>query len=95
MADSEDAKTIGYIAAQGQLLLHHLGMVYEIQEMFVHPEFRGKGIGHQLMAALETHLRNRECRSFEVTTNEKRAATQHFYAACGFNKTHVKFTKEW
>ncbi|MBO9635319.1 MAG: GNAT family N-acetyltransferase [Chitinophagaceae bacterium] len=95
VADSEEGKTIGFISAHGQLLLHHLGMVYEIQEMFVHPEFRGKGIGHLLIGALETRLRDRECRSFEVTTNTKRVATQDFYASCGFNKTHVKFTKEW
>lgn len=86
---------IGYISCHGQLLLHHLGMVYEIQEMFVDPLHRGQGIGHQLIGALETRLRDRECRSLEVTTNAKRAATQEFYAACGFTKSHVKFTKEW
>ncbi|HVK47870.1 MAG TPA: GNAT family N-acetyltransferase [Pseudobacter sp.] len=86
---------IGYISCHGQLLLHHLGMVYEIQEMFVDPLHRGHGIGHQLIGALETRLRDRECRSLEVTTNAKRAATQEFYAACGFTKSHVKFTKEW
>lgn len=86
---------IGYISCHGQLLLHHLGMVYEIQEMFVDPLHRGQGIGHQLIEALETRLRDRECRSLEVTTNAKRAATQEFYAACGFTKSHVKFTKEW
>ena len=86
---------IGYISCHGQLLLHHLGMVYEIQEMFVDPLHRGQGIGHQLIGALETRLRDRECRSLEVTTNAKRVATQEFYASCGFTKSHVKFTKEW
>lgn len=86
---------VGYISCHGQLLLHHLGMVYEIQEMFVDPLHRGQGIGHQLIEALETRLRDRECRSLEVTTNAKRASTQEFYAACGFAKSHVKFTKAW
>lgn len=95
VAESPEGETIGFISAHGQILLHHLGMVYEIQELFVHPEFRGKGIGHQLIGAMEGLLRERECRSFEVSTNAKRAATQEFYAACGFGKTHVKFTKEW
>jgi PhnO protein len=95
VAEDATGNIIGYISAHGQLLLHHLGMVYEIQEMFVSSGFRGKGIGHQLIDALETNLRNRECRSLEVTTNAKRAATQEFYANCGFNKTHVKFTREW
>ncbi|MGN6417066.1 MAG: GNAT family N-acetyltransferase [Pseudobacter sp.] len=86
---------VGYISCHGQLLLHHLGMVFEIQEMFVDPLHRGQGIGHRLIEILETHLRERECRSLEVTTNAKREATQEFYAACGFTKSHVKFTKTW
>ena len=94
VAIDSNGRIAGYLSCHGQLLLHHLGMVYEIQEMFVDPEFRGKGIGHQLMEALETHLRDRECRSLEVTTNAKRTLTQEFYTACGFQKTHVKFTKE-
>lgn len=93
-ADSNDIP-IGYISCHGQLLLHHLGMVYEIQEMFVDPVHRGQGIGSRLLEALETRLRERECRSLEVTTNAKRTATQEFYSSCGFNKSHVKFTKEW
>lgn len=87
--------TVGYLSCHGQLLLHHLGMVYEIQEMFVDPLHRGQGIGHRLIEVLETHLRDRECRSLEVSTNAKRLATQEFYAACGFTKSHVKFTREW
>ena len=83
----------GYLSCHGQLLLHHGGMVYEIQEMFVRKDFRSKGIGQLLIGALEERLNNRECLSLEVTTNQKRLATQEFYSRNGFVKTHVKFTK--
>lgn len=87
-------KAIGFISCHGQLLLHHLGMVYEIQEMFIHQDFRNQGIGQQLIGALEASLRDRECRSLEVSSNAKRTAAHAFYIRNGFKQSHVKFTKE-
>lgn len=95
LAENPEGKVIGYTSCHGQLLLHHLGMAYEIQEMFIEENFRGKGVGQQLIGAIESRLRETECKVFEVTTNVKRVATQEFYARCGFNKSHVKFTKEF
>ena len=89
----EGSNVIGYLSCHGQNLLHHLGMVYEIQEMFVDSEQRGKGIGRQLLAVLENQLRERECVGLEVSSNLTRAATHEFYVSCGFKKSHFKFTK--
>ncbi|WP_127128973.1 GNAT family N-acetyltransferase [Pseudoflavitalea rhizosphaerae] len=93
--DESTNKVIGFISCHGQILLHHLGMVYEIQEMFVDLEFRSLGIGHLLIGALEERLRDRECRSLEVSSNAKRTAAHEFYIRNGFIKSHVKLTKEW
>ena len=92
--DSTRSKVIGFISTHGQILLHHLGMVYEIQEMFVDQEFRSHGIGQQLIEALEERLRDRECRCLEVTSNAKRTAAHEFYTRNGFIQSHVKLTKE-
>lgn len=93
--DTVTPRLTGFISCHGQLLLHHLGMVYEIQEFFVDPDYRGQGIGQQLIRVLELHLRDRECVSLEVTSNTKRVATHEFYSRSGFTKSHLKFTKEW
>lgn len=84
---------VGYVSCYGQLLLHHLGMIYEIQEFFVDEEQRSRGLGKALLAALETILRDRSPVSFEVTTNKTRQAAQSFYESNGFVQTHVKLVK--
>lgn len=91
----ENSTVIGYLSCHGQPLLHHLGMVYEIQEMFVDEDQRGKGIGRKLVAELESRLRDRECRGIEVSSNATRTATHEFYVSCGFKKSHFKFTKAY
>lgn len=87
-------KIVGYLGCYGQLLLHHMGMVYEIQEMFVDQVYRGSGIGKRLLTAVEEMLKNRPCVSFEVTTNKVRAEALRFYEQNGFVQTHFKLVKE-
>ncbi|NML20290.1 GNAT family N-acetyltransferase [Pseudoflavitalea sp. G-6-1-2] len=91
----ENSKVIGYLSCHGQNLLHHLGMVFEIQEMFVDAGQRGKGIGRKLVSELENRLRDRECCGVEVSSNATRTATHEFYVSCGFKKSHFKFTKAY
>lgn len=83
---------VGYISCHGQMLLHHLGKVYEIQELFVKEEHRGKRIGETLIRALKERLAPEKYASLEVTTNKHRTDTIRFYERCGFDLTHVKFT---
>lgn len=84
---------IGYVSCYGQLLLHHMGMVYEIQEMFVDKQFRGKGIGKYLLDELENRLKDCPHESFEVTTNMFREDAARFYKRNGFALTHWKLVK--
>src|ERR1043165_7473669 len=51
VATLED-KAIGYLSCHGQVLMHHGGLVYEIQELYVEPEYRSMGIGGLLIDAL-------------------------------------------
>jgi PhnO protein len=85
---------VGFISCHGQVLLHHGGMVYEIQEIFVDEVFRGQGVGRALLNALDEKLNIRDYKSLEVTANMKRSETHGFYAKNGFEQTHLKFTRE-
>lgn len=93
VAAQADNEPIGYLSCHGQLLLHHGGIVYEIQELYVEPAWRKKGIGRMLLKALDEYLTRREWKSLEVTTNRKRPETIAFYTRNGFQLTHVKCTR--
>lgn len=89
--DSSNGQVVGYISCHGQVLLHHLGLVYEIQEMYVDAAYRNRGIGKLLLKKLKVSL-PRNCTSLEVTAQNKRLETHAFYEANGFKHSHVKFT---
>ena len=84
---------IGFVSCHGQILLHHLAKVFEIQELFVKKEFRGFQVGQTLITELENILKANGNQFLEVTANIKRENTHAFYARCGFVYTHKKFTK--
>lgn len=89
----ENGKVCGFVSCHSQLLLHHLSIVYEIQEMIVDVAHRGKGLGLGLMKHLEKELKIRKCRLLEVSSNKLRDKAHEFYQNAGFNRTHYKFTK--
>ena len=84
---------IGYISCHSQVLLHHGGKVYEIQEFFVDEHYRSLGVGKQLMQAIEEYAWSGDGKSFEVTVNLKRRRAVEFYLSTGFALTHIKLVK--
>jgi PhnO protein len=89
-----DGKTVGYLGCQGQLLLHHMGWVYEIQEMYVAEDMRGQQVGKALLEKLESILSERDFDTLEVSSNNKRKRAHGFYTQNGFTQSHQKFTKK-
>jgi PhnO protein len=89
-----DNNVVGFISCHGQILLHHEGLVYEIQEIVVSNNDRNKGTGKMLLHALEQIIAKEEYKLLEVACNLKRKDAHRFYLANGFGQTHYKFTKE-
>ncbi|OIN56912.1 GNAT family N-acetyltransferase [Arsenicibacter rosenii] len=85
---------VGYISCHTQLLLHHVGRVGEIQELYVLPACRNQRIGRQLVDRLLQLAAAEGWVNLEVTTNKKRLDTQRFYEQTGFSPTHIKFVKQ-
>ncbi|WP_018621700.1 GNAT family N-acetyltransferase [Spirosoma luteum] len=86
-------EVIGFISCHTQHLLHHGGKVGEIQEFFVRPDRRGKGIGRQLLAAVMALATEKKFVNLEVTTNQKRQDTIRFYERASFLLSHYKLVK--
>jgi PhnO protein len=89
-----DNEVIGFASCHGQLLLHHMGWAYEIQEFYVDKDYRSKGIGKHLLNALEHVLSKENYDVLELTSNMKRTQAHKFYLDNGFEQTHYKFTKK-
>lgn len=52
VAVNEEDEPTGFISCHGQSLLHHEGKVFEIQEIYVARNWRDRGIGKALFAAV-------------------------------------------
>ncbi|HXB45263.1 MAG TPA: GNAT family N-acetyltransferase [Puia sp.] len=93
VAADQENNAVGYISCHGQSLLHHGGMVYEIQELYVEDAWRKQGAGKTLLKALELQLAKRDYQSLEVTAKDKRKEAIELYRKYGFQNTHVKLTR--
>ncbi len=93
VAESEDLNVIGFISCLGQNLMHHEGLVFEIEELIVSQDFQGKGIGHLLVRAVQQEVEKLGAKSFEVTTHKRRTGAHRFYKSVGFINSHEKFTQ--
>jgi len=83
---------IGFISFHTQSLLHHCGLVGEIQEFYIEQNYRNKGIGKQLFAVVIKYANQQGLKSIEVTSNKNRIENIAVYENLGFKLTHNKFT---
>jgi PhnO protein len=83
---------MGFITFHTQYLLHHSGLVGEIQEFYITQNFRNRGIGRKLIAGIMQFADQNNLKSIEVTTNKKRTENIDIYENLGFNLSHNKFT---
>ena len=82
----------GFITFHTQKLMHHAGLVGEIEEFYVTADYRNKGVGRQLVTAIMSFAEARGLKSIEVTTNKRRTENVAIYQFLGFSLTHNKFT---
>ncbi|TBH76541.1 GNAT family N-acetyltransferase [Aquirufa nivalisilvae] len=92
VVESQENQLVGFLSVIGQNLLHHEGMVYEIQELIVTAACQGNGLGRKLIEILRAELKEKDVKSIEVTSNKRRKEAHAFYEAMGFTNSHEKFT---
>ena len=79
-------KAVGFITLSETRALYAGGCFGIIPECYVHPDFRGRGLGAKLLAAAREHARSRGWKRLEVTTPPLPVfdRTLNFYRANGF-----------
>lgn len=87
-----ETEGLGFISFHTQNLLHHCGLVGEIQEFFIHQKYRCQGVGRLLINEILNYAEQNNLKSIEVTTNKKRIENVTIYENLGFTLSHNKFT---
>ena len=60
-----------------------------VESVRVDAQFRGQGIGRELMLFAINRAREENCVSMQLTTNAERADAHRFYENLGFKKSHL------
>jgi GNAT superfamily N-acetyltransferase len=86
------------IATYALLVMHnlaHCGAPSAIAEdVVVHPQRQGQGIGRQLMAHALQQAREAGCYKLALSSNAKRQAAHAFYESLGFQRHGLSFVIE-
>lgn len=69
------------------------GLCAEIESMHVHPAFRSRGIGGQLLSSAVEAARRAGCYRVQLTSNSQRTEAHRFYVRQGFQPSHVGFKR--
>lgn len=83
---------IGFISFHAQKLLHHCGVVGEIQELYVTQNFRNQQIGRFLVNKVKDYATTHNLKSIEVASNKTRTENVCIYKYLAFKLSHNKFT---
>jgi GNAT superfamily N-acetyltransferase len=67
------------------------GLCAELESMHVHPDWRGEGIGRQLLKAAVDRARQLGCYRLQLTSNNERPDAHRFYESMGFHASHRGF----
>ena len=79
-------KAVGYLLAVYVFSLEHLGLTAEIDEFFVLPSARGKGIGDALLRLAEAEFLRRGCTNVSLQLGKGNDEARVFYRAHGYGE---------
>ena len=92
-----DVSLVGVLASSWQLAIHAPGIYALIQDLWVHPAWRGRGVGKTLLDAFLQLARSRGVERVEVGLPQESFArfdaTESFYLSNGFTPNGPRMKK--
>ena len=85
-----NGRTIGSIAIVG-----HSKVDAQLRWFLVHPDYRGLGIGKDLLEKALQFCKERKYKTIFLWTTSELMAASHLYTCFGFSKTEEKTHKTW
>lgn len=83
----EQAETVGYIALTFGWSLEYLGRDAFIDDLYLRPSFRGRGLGTRVMEQVEEHARALDVQALHLEVGRENRAGQALYFRRGFRDT--------
>jgi GNAT superfamily N-acetyltransferase len=90
----EAGNIVGLAALHSFEMIHRPGRLGRVTALVVAEGARGRGIGGQLLAAAEQHLRALGCTRLEITSGPERLGAHRFYETHGYEERRVRFIKD-
>lgn len=84
LAGDDDGTAIGYLLSVYVFSLEHLGLTAEIDELFVLPSQRGRGVGQALLDAAEAAFIQAGCTNVSLQISRNNDAARAFYLRHGY-----------
>jgi GNAT superfamily N-acetyltransferase len=79
-------QAVGYLLAVYVFSLEHLGLTAEIDEFFILPSARGKGLGDELLELAEAEFIRRGCTNVALQLGKGNDSARVFYRAHGYDE---------
>jgi len=83
----------GLIALTLTLTLHEDTPVVEVAALVVRSDARRRGAGSALLAEADAFARAHKAQRITLSSRTDRGDAHAFYAACGFERTGIRFTR--
>jgi len=82
---------VGFINFTTRKTILHRGLSGLIDELIIAKDYRGKGLGKQLLSSAIEKSRQLGCCEVEVSTEKTNIKAREFYRQCGFTERGVLF----
>lgn len=89
-----DNEAVGLITMSIRNGYEYGGKTGMIMEFIINDDFRGKGIGKQLMFSIQELAKNESCKFIDLVCSKHRTESHLVYTKSGFDNTALYFNKE-
>lgn len=89
VAKGRDGLSVGFVQLYPAFSSVRMGPIYILNDLYVDQDWRGQGIGEQLMDAARSHAMRSGCIALELATEKTNYRAQRLYERLGYSRDQV------